>query len=181
VVFPETLTFLGRTGSTLRLCFALFWAGDLFATDWPQWRGPNRAAVWTESGIVEKLPNTGLKVLWRAPIALGYSSPVIAAGRVYLSDAEVKKPIVRERVHCREADSGKVCWTYSYETPAPDWFSRKARRAGLGDTHCAEGKVYALDLFGNLVCLETLHGNVVWKKNLKEEFQMKETSVDASH
>jgi hypothetical protein len=49
------------------LCFALFWAGHLFATDWPQWRGTNRAGAWTESGIVEKLPKTGLKVLWRAP------------------------------------------------------------------------------------------------------------------
>ena len=65
------------------LCFTLFWAGHAFAIDWPQWRGPNRAAAWTESGIVEKLPNTGLKVLWQAPVAMGYSSPVIAAGKVY--------------------------------------------------------------------------------------------------
>src|SRR6266849_5452726 len=99
------------------LCFALFWTGHLFATDWPQWRGSNRDAVWTESGIVEKLPTTGLKVLWRAPVAMGYSSPVIAAGKVYLSDAELKKPLVRERVHCLEADSGKLRWTSSSEHP----------------------------------------------------------------
>src|SRR6266545_3644758 len=74
------------------LCFTLFWAGHAFAIDWPQWRGPNRAAAWTESGIVEKLPTTGLKVLWRAPVAMGYSSPVIASGKVYLSDAELNKP-----------------------------------------------------------------------------------------
>src|SRR6266850_7563264 len=163
------------------LCFALFWAGDLFATDWPQWRGPDRAAAWTESGIVEKLPKTGLKVLWRAPIAMGFSSPVIAAGKVYLSDAELKKPIVRQRVHCLEADSGKVRWTYSYETPAPDWFFTEEQARGPGATPIVwKGKVYALDLFGILVCLDTRHGNVAWKKNLKEEFQMKETSVDAS-
>ena len=163
------------------LCFALFWASPLFAADWPQWRGPNRDAAWNESGIVEKLPNTGLKVLWRAPIAMGFSSPVIAAGKVYLSDAELKKPTVRERVHCLEADSGKVLWTSAYETPAPDWFFTQDQGRGPGATPIVrKGRVYALDLFGNLVCLDTLNGNVVWKKNLKEEFQMKETSVDAS-
>ena len=163
------------------LCFALFWASHLFATDWPQWRGPNRAATWTESGIVERLPTNRLKVLWRAPIAMGYSSPVIVAGKVYLSDAELKKPLVRERVHCLEADSGKALWTYSYEHPVPDWFFMEGQARGPGATPIVrKGKVYALDLFGNTVCLDTSHGNVVWKKNLKEEFQMKETSVDTS-
>jgi len=163
------------------LCFTLFWAGHAFAIDWPQWRGPNRAAVWTESGIVEKLPTTGLKVLWRAPVAMGYSSPVIAAGKVYLSDAELNKPMVRERVHCLEADSGKMRWSYCYETPAPDWFFTEDQARGPGATPIVwKGKVYALDLFGNLVCLDTKDGHVVWKKNLKEEFQMKETSADSS-
>jgi outer membrane protein assembly factor BamB len=163
------------------LCFTLLWAGRVFATDWPQWRGPNRAALWTESGLVDKLPNAGLKVIWRAPVAMGYSSPVIAAGRVYLSDAELNKPTVRERVHCLEADSGRALWTYSYETPAPDWFFTEGQGRGPGATPIVwKGKIYALDLFGNLVCLSTNDGHVVWKKNLKEEYQMKETSVDAS-
>lgn len=162
-------------------CSASFWVGQLLATDWPQWRGPNRAAAWTESGIVKRLPETGLKVLWRAPIAMGFSSPVIVAGRVYLSDAEPKKPIVRERVHCLEADSGAVRWTYAYEAPAPDWFFMEGQARGPGATPIVRnGKIYALDLFGRLVCLDTLHGELVWKKDLKAEFQMKETSVDAS-
>src|SRR5689334_22905591 len=41
----------GTPSLALWCCFALCWAGPLFATDWPQWRGPNRDAIWTESGI----------------------------------------------------------------------------------------------------------------------------------
>jgi outer membrane protein assembly factor BamB len=156
-------------------------SGRLFASDWPQWRGPDRSAVWTESGVVEKLPASGLKVLWRTPVALGYSSPVIAGAGVYLSDTELKKPNVRERIHFLRADSGKELWTYSYETPAPDWFFTEEMGRGPGATPIVrEGKIYALDLFGNLVCLAAKNGNLVWKKDLKQEFQAKETSLDSS-
>jgi len=171
----------GMPSRAFCLCLALFWPGHLFAADWPQWRGPNRDAAWTESGIVKKLPSTGLKVLWRAPIAMGFSSPVIVDGKVYLSDAELEKPIIRERVHCLAADSGKVRWTYSFVTTAPDWFFTADQARGPGATPIVrKGKIYALDLFGNLVCLDTLHGKLVWRKNLNEEYQMQGTSVDTS-
>jgi len=135
---------------------ALFWARHLLATDWPQWRGPNRDATWTESGIIETLPTNGLKVLWRAPIAMGYSSPVIVAGRVYLSDTELNKPLVRERLHCLDANSGKALWTFSYEHPVSDRFFMEGQARGPGVTPSVrKGRLYALDLFGNLVCLDS--------------------------
>jgi outer membrane protein assembly factor BamB len=160
---------------------AFFWAVQVFSSDWPQWRGPDRSSVWTESGIVEKIPATGVKIVWRAPVGLGYSSPIIEGGRVYVSDTELRKPNVRERVQCFHADSGKLIWTSSYETTAPDWFFTEEMGRGPGATPIvAKGKIYALDLFGTIVCLGAKRGNLIWKKNLKEEFQAKETSLDAS-
>src|SRR4051812_47288887 len=35
--------------------------------DWPQWRGPNRDGVSTETGLLETWPEAGPKVLWRQP------------------------------------------------------------------------------------------------------------------
>ena len=33
--------------------------------DWPQWRGPNRDGINTESGLLKEWPEEGPKVVWR--------------------------------------------------------------------------------------------------------------------
>jgi hypothetical protein len=89
--------------------------------DWPQWRGPNRDGVWSETGILESFPSGGLKIRWRAPVGLGWSSPVAAQGRVYLIDSESMAPNAKERVHCFDAATGKPMWKFSYNISYPDW------------------------------------------------------------
>ena len=39
------------------------------ADDWPQWMGPGRDNVWKETGIIDKFPAGGPKILWRSPVA----------------------------------------------------------------------------------------------------------------
>ena len=51
-----------HTGSLLALLLA---STLVAAADGPQWMGPNRDDVWDESGILEKFPEGGPKVLWR--------------------------------------------------------------------------------------------------------------------
>src|SRR5688572_9103189 len=80
----------------LLLLFAL--PPALRAEDWPQWRGLNRDGVWKETGILQTFPAGGFKPRWRVPVAEGFSSPVVAEGRVYVTDAPQKKPEARERV-----------------------------------------------------------------------------------
>ena len=38
---------------------------EVMATDWPQFRGPNRDGNWDETGILESFPREGLKTRWR--------------------------------------------------------------------------------------------------------------------
>jgi outer membrane protein assembly factor BamB len=59
----------------------------LRADDWPQWRGPNRDGVYSETGLLESFPAEGLKVRWRVRVGWGFSSPVVAQGRVFVTDA----------------------------------------------------------------------------------------------
>ena len=81
-----------RTVLAAALTSALLLSAAARADDWPQWRGPNRDAVWNETGILESFPPGGLKVRWRAPVGWGYSSPVVAQGRVFLTDSQLAQP-----------------------------------------------------------------------------------------
>ena len=57
-----------------------------FAEDWPQWLGPQRDAIWRESGILESFPAGGPPLRWKTQIGSGYSGPAIADGRVFVMD-----------------------------------------------------------------------------------------------
>src|SRR2546429_5580885 len=92
----------------------LLMAPGAMAADWPQFRGPNRDGNWDETGILESFPQHGLKIRWKHPVGGGWSSPVVAQGRVFVSDVELTKPSARERVHCFEDTTGKIICVYSY-------------------------------------------------------------------
>ena len=64
--------------------FVLTVSASLRGEDWPQWLGPNRDSVWSETGILDTFPDGGPKVLWRTPIKGGYSGPAVANGKVYV-------------------------------------------------------------------------------------------------
>ena len=54
-------------------------ASPLSAADWPQWRGPQRNGVSSESGLLKQWPEAGPKLLWRtSEVGSGYSTAVLS-------------------------------------------------------------------------------------------------------
>ena len=95
-------------------CFLLALASTYaHGADWPQWRGPTRDGVWSETGLVDHFDKPRLDLVWRAEISGGYSGPTVAKGRVYVTD-RVVEPKQMERVHCFDETTGKALWTFSY-------------------------------------------------------------------
>src|SRR5262245_10751427 len=101
-----------RLASIGALLVGLHCPACLQADDWPQWRGPNRDGVWRETGILEAIPPGGLKARWRARIAAGYSGPVVAQGRVFVTDHQPQRKV--ERVLCFDEATGKPLWAHAY-------------------------------------------------------------------
>src|SRR5262247_3424861 len=108
--------------------FVVVAASAAWADDWPQWLGPNRDGVWRESGIVEKFPATGPRILWRVPVNAGFSSPAVVGNRLYLMDRVAgpkpqRKPgergmlsvVGNERVFCIDTVDGKTLWEHTYD------------------------------------------------------------------
>jgi outer membrane protein assembly factor BamB len=151
------------------------------AENWPQWRGTHRDGAWSESGILESFPPGGLTILWRAPVELGWSSPVVAQGRVYLTDSYLRKPKTQERVLCFDEATGKPLWAYTYDVRYPDWAFTPGNEARLAATPIAEaGKLYALGGNGHVHCLDAIKGTLLWSAGLEERYVIPQLSCRAS-
>ncbi len=150
------------------------------AADWPQWLGPRRDSVWTETGILDKFPTNGPVVRWRAKVGGGFSGPAVANGRVYLMDRQLaggaknpSDPFARgssipgtERVLCLNEADGTVSWHHDYDCPYTISYASGPRATPT----VSGGKVYALGAEGQLHCLDAMTGKLVWSRDFKTEF-----------
>jgi len=136
------------------------------ADDWPQWRGPNRDGVWRETGILESFPAAGLTIRWRASVGPGYSGVVVARGRVYVSDCQLKPESV-ERLLCFDEVTGKALWTYSYPC---DYSGLYYGACPYATPIVNNGKVYVCSPKGHIHCLDAETGSVIWQKDRAGEY-----------
>ena len=145
------------------------------AEDWPQFRGPRRDGTWNETGVLKSFPASGLKIRWRHPVGGGFSSPVVAQGRVFVFDVALTKPTSRERLHCFDEKTGKVLWVFGYEEHYGEWTFVPERGAGPTATPIVEqGRIYTVGANGFIHCLDVRTGKVIWEKNLWKEYTVDE-------
>ncbi len=166
----------------------LFWslvvisasAGITTAEDWPQWLGPKRDGVWRDTGLVEKFPPGGPKVLWKEPVGVGYAGPAVAGGKLFVTDYvpgdKTKLPdggfkkgrfAGTERVVCRDAATGKQAWATEYAVEYTVSYP-----AGPRCTPTVDGDlVYTLGAMGDLKALNVADGKEVWAKNFMKDYE----------
>ena len=149
-------------------CFLAAFA--LWAEDWPQWRGKDRAGVWAESGILERFSPRGLPVKWRVPIGGGFGGPAVAAGRIFVSDFEYSaRPRGVERALAFDELTGKLLWAREW----PVNYSGLATTYAIGPraTPTVDGdRVYFFGAMGMLSCLRAVDGSVVWQHDFVREY-----------
>ena len=168
--FPSRPRLRHLTASCVAL---LLCAATVHADDWPQWRGPSRLGVWTETGIVDRFPDAGLKVAWRVPIRPGFAGPVVAAGRVFVLDYQETRGTRTmdgaERLLCLDEETGELLWTQ--EWPATYRNLHVTFATGPRATPSVDAdRVYVVGAAGMILCLETATGAVVWQVDTVVEY-----------
>jgi len=154
--------------------------GVCLADDWPHWMGPSRDNVWHETGLIDSFPEGGLKVLWRTKIASGYSGPAVVGDSVFITDYQTSDKVLVsnferqkfsgvERTFCLDRTTGEQKWKHEY----PVKYS-VSYPSGPRCTPTVDGdRVYTLGAEGHLFCFNADNGDVIWKRELKEDYNTK--------
>lgn len=127
--------------------------------DWPQWRGPNRDDVSTETGLQQQWADDGPELVWTSRSGGdGYSGFAVSGDRLYTMGADADD----EFVLCLNTRDGSELWRQNID-------ERFQNRWGDGprSTPTVNGdRVYALSSNGTVACLKAGDGSVEWTTSL---------------
>ena len=133
------------------------------AASWTQFRGPNRANISHEQGLLKSWPADGPSLLWlRREIGDGYSTVSVADGTVFTMGNQY---------------GNEMIWALDLATGNPLWSQRNGSlyRNNRGDGPRGTptfdgGNLYALGGAGDLSCVDATTGRLRWQKNILSEF-----------
>ena len=131
---------------------------------WPQFHGPRRDNISTETGLLRRWPEEGPRLLWTAEgLGHGFATVSIADGRIYTCGN------IRGRTVITAMDmEGKTLWRFDN---GPAW---EADKPGTRGTPTIDGpRLVHESPLGQVVCLEAKTGKRIWGLNILEEFGSK--------
>jgi len=149
--------------SAILLCFLIVSAAPR-AADWPQWRGPNRDGISSETGLLAAWPPAGPRLVWRATgLGEGYASIAVARGRLYTQGQRGSQQFVM----AFDVKTGSKLW----ETPTSARSFRESRGNGPRGTPTVDGdRLYAMAADGTLASLDAATGKVIWSQNVVQKY-----------
>jgi outer membrane protein assembly factor BamB len=142
----------------------------LHAEDWPQFRGPTGQGHSAERGLSSEWGESR-NVMWKTPVAgLGWSSPVIAGGRVWLTTAIDERGAASFRTIAFDVESGREV------VNAEVFRISNARLANRKNSHASptpivEGDRVYVHFGADGTAALTTSGEIAWKTSLPYKSQ----------
>lgn len=135
----------------------------LTAADWPKWRGPTGDGYIAPSEEPLRTLPDDPEITLKHPAIGGFASPVVAEGRVYLFDNQDG----HETLHAISIQNRSVVWSQAVDETFKDGQGSPGPR---NTPQVDEDRVYAVSCRGELQCLRTSDGSVVWRRNYVDDF-----------
>ena len=133
------------------------------ASDWPQWRGPDRNNLSKDQGLLQTWPPSGPPQNWTiSTLGKGYGSMAVAADRIFIQGSNGRQSIV----YVLSRADGRGLWSKALGAAGDS-----DRGSGPRGTPTVDGdRVYVLTENGDLACLKTQDGTAVWQRNILRDF-----------
>lgn len=137
-------------------------AGSSLGADWPQWRGPNRDGVSTETGLNLNWSQNKPPLLWTFPQAgSGYSSPTIVGETLYCQGAADNSDFA----FALNTETGKLIW----KQPLGKQFIQDRGDGPRGSVTVDGENLYLIRGGGQLHCLAATDGKLLWQKDFRND------------
>jgi outer membrane protein assembly factor BamB len=138
-------------------------------SDWPQWRGPSRNGTVTGGEWPDQLDEQSLTQTWRVELQPGYSGPVIAGDRVFVTETVAKKI---ERTRALDRATGKELWQHTANGALSVPFFAKSNGDWIRATPACEGDtLYVAGMRDVLTALDVKTGAERWRVDFCEKYQ----------
>ena len=133
---------------------SLFTATPVVA-DWPQFLGPQRNGISSETGLLDTWPEGGPKEVWRVNGGPGLSGLAIAGGKL----TTLVQHDDQQWVLCLEADTGRKLW----ETPFAAAYANGQGDGPRATPTMLDEQLYVYGGDGTLAALQIKDGKELWK------------------
>jgi outer membrane protein assembly factor BamB len=145
------------------------------AQDWLQFGGPDRNFTAPSTGLATVWPSDGPTEIWNRELGDGYSGILVEGDRLYTMYREQAGFFDfgaedQDVVIALDARNGTTIWEYRYEAPE---LRRMDLTYGQGphSTPLIVGdRLFAVGAMGHFFALDKNTGEVLWSRNLYDEF-----------
>jgi outer membrane protein assembly factor BamB len=128
---------------------------------WPQWRGPRRDGICTETGLLQSWPDEGPELLWKVSgLGQGYSAPIVTGGRILLA-GDVGDDLIVFALNLE----GRRLWS---ATNGAAW--KGPYPGARASCTFADGRIIHLNAYARLACFDASSGRELWFADLQQRF-----------
>jgi outer membrane protein assembly factor BamB len=127
-----------------------------------EWRGKDRAGIYYETGLLKEWPENGPKELWTIDnLGDGFVSPVFSGDKFYIT-GEIDSSAI---LYCYDLKGNRQWQTALGREWMKSYPGTRSAPTIVGDL------LYVGTGMGNLFCVNSISGKIIWSKDLIKDFQ----------